>query len=121
MEIRRYSYVERGFYAEQLIPWFEHFSQNSILALTSDDLYSNPTLTFSSVTSFLGLSDWKPGKFENHTYVGRKRGASIDAFPVALRRSLLDTFAEPNRRLEELLGRDLAWSRPSSIDSESLA
>jgi hypothetical protein len=120
MELRRYSYVERGFYAEQLGPWIRYFGHERVLALTSDEMYRDPASVFRNVTSFLELSSWMPGTFENHSYIGRKNVASSADFSATLRRELADTFVGPNRSLEELLDRVFDWSRPPSIDPESL-
>jgi len=99
-----YTYVARGRYAEQLERWLAFFPREQLLVLASDELSDEPEETYARVLEFLGAAPHE-----------------LDAFPRVFerdypemkpetRRMLADTFAEPNRRLYELLGRELAWT-----------
>src|SRR5690606_17351927 len=51
---REFSYVERGFYGEQLERALELFPREQLLVLQSDDLRKTPTKALATVASFLG-------------------------------------------------------------------
>lgn len=103
---RVFSYVSRGFYAEQLERWMVHFPRNSLLVVQSEELFADPARHYRELLAFLGLPDWRPARFDVHT----KRSARSEGIPTDLRRSLEQRFAPANRRLEQLLGRELSWS-----------
>ena len=104
----RHSYQARGRYAEQLERWLAAFPSAQLLVLRSEDLYSDPAATYAELLSFLGLPDWQPPAFRNHSYSGAAPEPAED-FPPSVRRRLEDAFAVPNRRLSSLLGRDFGW------------
>jgi hypothetical protein len=98
-----YTYKTRGRYAEQLERWLEHFPRERLLILPSEDLLDDPDQGYSRVLEFLGAAphrlDAYPRVFERQ-YEGMK---------PETREELASYFAAPNRRLYELLGRDLGW------------
>jgi hypothetical protein len=99
-----YTYLARGRYAEQIERWFAVFPREQLLVVPSEELSSDPSGSYARVLDFLGvaahdLSDY-PRVYEQ-TY-GEMRPET--------RRRLTEHFAEPNRRLYDLLGRDLGWS-----------
>lgn len=53
---RIFSYVERGFYAEQIERAFALFPKNQIFFLVTDELRINPIASLAAVHSFLGIS-----------------------------------------------------------------
>ncbi len=104
----RFSYQARGRYAEQLERWVAVFPTDRLLVLKSEDLYDRPAACFAELLAFLGLPAWTPSAFRNHSYVGRPpSGPSVLSSP--LRPQLVEGFAEPNRQLSSLLGRDFGW------------
>jgi hypothetical protein len=98
-----HTYKARGRYGEQLERWLQVFPREQLLALPSEDLLGEPERAHAEVLQFLGVPahrlDSYPRVFERH-YAEMK---------PETRAELADYFAEPNRRLYELLGRDLAW------------
>lgn len=104
----RYSYQARGRYAEQLERWMGQFGRERFLVLRSEDLYADPPGTYRELLAFLGLPDWQPPAFRNHSYSGAAPEPA-EAFPPSVRRRLEEAFTVPNRRLYSLLGRDLGW------------
>jgi Sulfotransferase domain len=98
-----YTYVARGRYAEQLERWFAAFPREQLLVLLTDELAAESAGTYRRVLEFLGVDpqglDSYPRIFE------RDYG---DMSPDT-RAQLEAEFAEPNRRLAELLGRGLPW------------
>jgi hypothetical protein len=104
---RLFSYASRGLYAEQLERWMSRFPQQSMLVLRSEDLFTDPARQFQRVLGFLGLPDWEPAEFGVHTKRSPRPAAGM---PAQSRRMLDERFAPANRRLEQLLGREMAWS-----------
>ena len=103
----RMSLVARGRYAEQLEHWLTVFPRTQMLVLVSEDMFTDPPSTMARVADFLGIPEWR-----GETY--RRRGAQGE-LPMRpeTRERLARAFVEPNRRLEELLDRELPWTRPT--------
>jgi len=101
---RRFSYKERGHYAEQLERWFDYFPRQQFFIDTSERFYSKTESFLADVFQFLGvdtsvsISDLKPRN------VGIEREDDLE-----IRAMLRDYFKPHNRRLEELLGRTFPW------------
>ena len=98
-----HAYVERGLYADQLERWFGAFPREQVLVLTTDELGARPAETYATVLEFVGASP--------HRLATYPRVFDRDYPPMQpeTRAALEARFAEPNRRLEELLGRSLGW------------
>jgi hypothetical protein len=99
-----HSYVARGRYAEQLERWLEVFGRDRLLVVRTEDLGERPAETYATVLVFLGA---QPHALDEYPRVFDRDYAPIDP---ATRAGLEERFAEPNRRLTELLGRDFRWS-----------
>lgn len=102
-----YSYLARGRYAEQLEAWLELFPREQLLVLRAEDLFERPGDAVEEAIAFLGLPHADLGEYpvlNTRTY---------EAMPPETRSRLAAYFEEPNRRLYELLGRDLDWTRPT--------
>ena len=56
---RVYSYVDRGFYTEQLRRIWRFFPEDQILILKNEDLWNEPKVTLNKVCNFLQLSCFK--------------------------------------------------------------
>ena len=99
-----HTYKARGRYAEQLERWLEAFPREQLLILPSEELLAEPEQAHARVLEFLGAApqalDAYPRVFERQ-YEGMRPNT---------RAELACYFAEPNRRLYELLGRDLGWT-----------
>ncbi len=98
-----HTYAARGLYAEQLERWLEFFPREQVFVLTTEEFGARPEETYASVLSFLGASP--------HSLRQYPRVFDRDYPPMheETRRALTERFAEPNRRLERLLGRPLPW------------
>jgi len=98
-----HTYKARGRYAEQLERWLEVWPREQLLILPSEELLGEPERAHAEVLEFLGAPahrlDSYPRVFERQ----------YEEMKPETRAELADYFAEPNRRLYELLGRDLAW------------
>ena len=100
---RRLSYRTRGLYADQLERWYEHVPREQLLVVRSEDLFADPAATLQTVFEFLGLEPWSAAEYpalNQRPYSGMSDEA---------RATLAAAFAEPNRRLEALLDRELGW------------
>ncbi len=99
-----HTYAARGRYADQLESWLEVFPREQLLVVPSEDLGERPAETYAAVLAFLGA--------ESHALPDYPRVFEREYQPMRpeTRAALAATFAEPNRRLEQLLGRSLGWS-----------
>jgi hypothetical protein len=98
-----FTYLSRGRYAEQLERWLERFPRDRLLVLPSEDLLERPRETYRQVLEFLGAPAHDLGSYPRifvRDYPGME---------PSTRDRLRGYYAEPNRRLYELLGRDLGW------------
>lgn len=107
--LRRYSYITRGRYAEQLERWQSWFPPDQIKVVRFEDLANAPAATLSAIESFLAIDDWHPEEFANHSYGRSGRSDEANDYPQ-IRKRLAAEFESHNRRLFELLGYDLEWS-----------
>jgi Sulfotransferase domain len=99
-----YTYKARGRYAEQLERWLEVVSRDQLLVLPSDELLEEPEHAHARVLEFLGA---EPHRLDSYPRVFERQ---YEAMSPETRAMLAGEFAEANRRLYELLGRDLGWS-----------
>jgi hypothetical protein len=104
---RRRSYVARGRYAEQLERWLALFPREQLLVLTSEELWSDPDGTLGQIAAFLGVPEWQ-GRYPHQS------AGSHAPMSEQTRERLAQVFAPHNRRLEQLLGRELDWTRPKA-------
>ena len=100
-----YTYAARGRYAEQLERWFAAFPPEQLLVLLSDDLAADTAGTYRRVLDYLGV---EARGLEEYPRIFEREYGEMDP---ATRARLEAEFAEPNRRLGELLERDLPWSK----------
>jgi len=98
-----HTYKARGRYAEQLERWLAVFPREQLLVLPSDDLGSEPARAHAQVLEFLGAS---PQRLDSYPRVYERE---YEPMKPETREGLAAAFEEPNRRLYELLGRDLGW------------
>ena len=109
LPFRRYSYAARGFYADQLSHWFEHFPREQFLILDSAGFFADPGGTLRQILDFVGAAPWTPAEFRNYSYANKP--AENPEIPEPTGSELHEMFAEPNRQLEQLLGIDLNWGK----------
>jgi hypothetical protein len=101
-----YTYLARGRYAEQLERWLAVFSREQLLVIPSDELAAEPGQTYGRALEFLGAP---LHELDSYPRVYEQQYGGLEP---ETRRRLAEYFAEPNRRLYELLGRDLGWQAP---------
>lgn len=96
---KRYSYLRRGLYAEQLLRWRACFPAEQLLVVDAGRLFGDPRAVLAEVLAFVGVDPWEPPSF-----AARNEGRHGEAMEAATR-SRLETFYEPHeRRLAELIG-----------------
>lgn len=98
---REFSYVERGYYGEQMERLFGLFPREQVLVLRSDALDADPNGTLAAISRFLGV-DAPALVTPRRVHVGTTdRGAAPDAADAAFLRSL---YARDMERLADLAG-----------------
>jgi Sulfotransferase domain len=98
-----HTYLARGRYAEQLERWFALFPREQVLIVPSADLHDRPAGTYGQILEFIGV---EPHALDAYP---RLFGREYTPMAAATRERLSAYYAEPNRRLYELLGRDFGW------------
>lgn len=100
---RRFSFLARSRYSEQLSEWFKYFPREQIMIIRSEDYFSDPAAVYSGFFHFLGLSDFR--------IMPRKEHIPGDYEPIGRETRLkLNAYFEPyNQKLAELTGRDFCW------------
>jgi hypothetical protein len=99
-----YTYVARGRYAEQFERWFEVFPREQLLVVFTDELRDDTHGSYARVLEFIGARPHDLGEYPrifDHEYSPMR---------PETRARLEAEFAGPNRRLAELLGRELPWA-----------
>lgn len=108
---RNFSYVDRGYYSEQLRRIWNYFPENQTLVLKADDLRNEQQVVLDKVWGFLGVPK------NRSTY-------SVEKFSTPYQRSmtkdeyefLLDLFYHEVCVLENMLGWDCSdWKRPYDV------
>jgi hypothetical protein len=99
---RDVSYVERGFYGEQLARLYGLFAKDQVLVLRAEDLRANPGPVLARVRGFLGLAAG-PAPAAREVHVGRDMdyGSALTAADVA---HLRQVYARDQQRLADLTG-----------------
>lgn len=96
---KRYSYLRRGLYAEQLLRWRSCFPADQLLVIDAGRLFADPRGVLAEVLAFIGVDPWEPP-----TFAARNEGRHGEAMQAATR-SRLESFYEPHeRRLTDLIG-----------------
>jgi len=105
--MQHHAYVARGEYAPQLEAWRSRFDPDQLHVIQAEEFFAEPAAVYGRVLEFLGLDmPARPPQFKAHN--ARPAGGMLPE----TRARLAEHFAEPNRRLEELLGRRLGWIGP---------
>jgi len=99
------SYVAQGRYAPMLERWFGVYPRDHVLVLLNEDLDGDRDAVLDRLFGFLELPAWRPPALERYNY------HPDPAMSPDTRERLARTFAEDNRRLESLIGRNLSgWA-----------
>lgn len=108
---RVYSYVERGFYAEQIRRMLDLFPKEQILIRTTDELWTDPDRVLCDIQNFLGVEVQSLGARE---YIVPVDTSSAPPMPDHCREILNALFARSIRESAEVSGLDLShWLNPA--------
>lgn len=99
---REFSYVERGFYGEQVERVLELFPRGQLLVLKSEDLRADPAPALAAVRSFLGLPP-RPAPRPREVHVGAESDFPSELTPQD-EAHLREVYAPDLARLEALCG-----------------
>lgn len=115
---RRTSYLLRGLYYSALKMWHAVFPPESLLILTSEQLFENPRATLAEVLTFLGLDAWTDTPFPklNSTKEWSPGSRSVLSLSPALLEELAEFFAPHNENLCRYLGTDFGWIAPTRFN-----
>jgi len=106
-QAKRFTYVDRGFYAQQLKRLWRHFPREQTIAFKSEELLASPAAVLATIADFLGIDPFPP--------VASKTAHARDydtAMTEEARRYLIAVFETEIRELEQLLGWDCSdWLR----------
>ncbi len=108
---RRFSYVTRGQYAEQLERWLAVYPREQILILESEEFFREPDLVLKQILEFVGADYWQPPDFRNHSYTDQE-SAGHRVVPESVSDFLERRFAHSNQALAELVGDEIGWLTP---------
>jgi hypothetical protein len=108
LNFRRYTYMSRGLYSEQLARWFDVFERDRFLIMSAEDFFIHPEGTLHRLERFVGVDVWSPSEFLNYSYVGASTDDDPD-LPPGLRAELEQRFVDSNAELERLTGSVLPW------------
>ena len=97
---REFSYVERGFYGEQVERLLGRFAREQVLFLTADELRAAPSATLARVNAFLGAPPPAPVDHRD-VHVGQDVGGALSSDDAAFLREI---YAEDQQRLRSLTG-----------------
>ncbi|WP_374658814.1 sulfotransferase domain-containing protein [Phenylobacterium sp.] len=97
---REFSYVERGFYGEQMARLLDLFPREQVLVLKAEDLRTAPSAALTRVAAFLGNHHVRRVE-PREVHVGRDVGTRLAAGDVAFLREI---YADDAARLMDLTG-----------------
>jgi Sulfotransferase domain len=114
---RRYTYLTRGIYVDQLQHWMNFYPRNQFLIIKTEDLYTKPAEVVRQTLEFLGVpgdkieTNREYKKYKVPSKTGYKTKDSAPKMDPQLRSELVEYFRPHNARLSEFLGRDFEWDK----------
>ena len=96
---RRFSYVDRGFYTEQLMRFFQLFPREQFRIIKFEEWKDRPLQTINSIFQFLGLQPLPSVRSKDRNVVPYEREMTTEE-----RKHLYGIFAGEIEKLESLLG-----------------
>jgi hypothetical protein len=102
--LRVYSYRERGVYHEQLSRYLACFPRESLLVISSEQVFADPKTAYARVCRHLGVSEREPPVIPPSN-----TGGKYEKIDPAVAAELRAYYAPHNQRLYELIGEDFGW------------
>lgn len=108
---QHFSYLERGKYADQLQVWFNLFSREQFLILSSEDFFRDPGALYKQTLEFLNVPVIEPKTIvkEGYAQYNKAQYTPPSKMDPTLRKRLVEYFEPYNQRLYELVDRDFDW------------
>jgi Sulfotransferase domain len=100
-EARRFAYVDRGFYAQQLECLFKFFPREQVNVVKFEEFKGKQRETLASILSFLGLEPLRSVRRKDRNVVPYERAMNWEE-----RVFLYNLFADDIAKLEQMLGWD---------------
>ncbi len=100
-EARRFAYVDRGFYGQQLERFFKFFPREQMKIVKFEEFKNNQRETLASIFSFLGRKPMRSVRSKDRNIVPYKRAMNWEE-----RIFLYNLFAEDIAKVEQMLGWD---------------
>lgn len=100
---RRFSFLARSRYAEQLAEWYRFFQPQQLLILRSEDYFSAPQVALNTAFRFLGLDSFDIDIRKEHVV------SDYPPMNPETRKKLLEYFIPHNKLLARMTGRDFGW------------
>ena len=100
---REFSYVERGFYGEQVDRLLRIFPRDQLLILQAEALRTDPTQVLAELRAFLGLPGRSAQVEAREVHVGRDVDRGLELTPADAA-YLREIYARDRERLAELVG-----------------
>lgn len=104
INLRDFSYLSRGIYADQLKVWLNYFPRNQFLVLKTEDLEQNPQREMEKIFEFLELPKYHLTNIEK-TNVGE-----YEKMNETTKEMLIEYFKPHNERLSKLVGLNFNWN-----------
>lgn len=101
IESRRFSYVDRGFYTEQLEQFLKLFPREQLKIIKFEEFRDHQLETMNAIFHFLGVKPIKTVRSKDRNVVPYEREMTTKE-----RKDLYDVFAEEILKVERLLGWD---------------
>jgi len=99
-----FAYLTAGIYINRIKNWKIFFSNDQLLVLKSEELFSDPTLIVNQVFNFLNLPDFKLKKYGRYNY--NQNQPSMDN---SIRKRLVEFYKPHNEKLYDFLGKNFSW------------
>jgi hypothetical protein len=101
-----FSYIDKGFYSDQLKNIYKYFDKSNIYIETSDVFRSNTFDTLNKICNFLEIDDYQ----EQYIPVSYDKNTSVDNIVMSSmeRDFLIDIFKDEVKKLEVILQKDLS-------------
>lgn len=101
---RRFSYLSRGIYVEQLRNWLTYFPREQLWVISSDDLRNDANTVLNQIFEFLGLPP------HQISILHPDKHSQYEPMDPNLRKSLVEYYRPYNEELEKFLNMKFNWN-----------
>ena len=102
---KKYSYVRRGYYSEQIKRWTEYFPKKSFLFVKSEDMFESPKTEVEKIMKHIGLNRLRI------KCKGKKNSGSYEKkLERDKRKKLKVHFEKKNKELKSITSKNMSWN-----------